>query len=167
MLARYLATARCLSVSVCHKCEFCRNSWMNRAAGFWHGSFLLPILMKCDRMFILKLRERTSLRNFFPDSGLWLKLRSFDLLWICCTTCPYRVVRQLTRFRLIYRVARSVCGSRASCSLMSQSVASFLTRMLHQVWCRYGAIFGRLFTGCSVFCWPTAPSYRLVIIPLS
>jgi len=132
----------------------------------WELPFL-PILMKCDRMFILKLRERTSLRNFFPDSGLWLKLRSFDLLWICCTTCPYRVMRQLTRFRLIYRVARSVCSSRASCSLMSQTVASFLTRMLHQVWCRYGAIFGRLFTGCSVFCWPTAPSCRLVIIPLS
>ena len=45
MLARVLAVALCLSVclSVCHKSDFCRHSSMNQA-GFWHGSFLPPIL---------------------------------------------------------------------------------------------------------------------------
>ena len=32
----------------------------------------------------------------------------------CCTTCCYTVVQQVTRFRLTQRIARSVCGSRAS-----------------------------------------------------
>jgi len=51
MLARVLAMALCLSVclclclSVCHKSEFYRNGWTNRA-GFWHGSFF-PTFLHC------------------------------------------------------------------------------------------------------------------------
>jgi len=37
MLARVLAMAMCPSVCVCHKSEFYRNGWANRA-GFWHVS---------------------------------------------------------------------------------------------------------------------------------
>jgi len=33
----------CLCLSVCHNSEFYRNGWTNRA-GFWHGSFLTPVL---------------------------------------------------------------------------------------------------------------------------
>ena len=37
----------------------------------------------------------------------------FDLLRICCTTCSYTVMLQLTRLRQPQRVARSLCGSGA------------------------------------------------------
>jgi len=54
MLARVLAMTLCpsvcLSVSVCHKSEFYRNGWANRA-GFWRGSFLPTILHCAKRKF--------------------------------------------------------------------------------------------------------------------
>ena len=54
MLARVLATSLCppvcLSVSVCHKSEFYRDGWTNRA-GFRHGSFLPPMLHCVERKF--------------------------------------------------------------------------------------------------------------------
>jgi len=40
-----------VSVSVCHKSVFCWNGWTN-LAGFWHGSFLWPILHCVIRKFV-------------------------------------------------------------------------------------------------------------------
>jgi len=37
-------------LSVCHRSVFYRNGWTNRA-GFWHGSFLPPVLHCVDRKF--------------------------------------------------------------------------------------------------------------------
>jgi len=64
MIARVLAVA--LFVSVCHKSVFYRNSWTNRA-GFWHGSFLSPILYRVKRKFGYLQNIGTSLWNFVPN----------------------------------------------------------------------------------------------------
>jgi len=76
--------------------EFYRNRWTNRA-GFWRGSFLSPILYIVIRKFW-----------YLPKYG-------YFPLELCRKLVP-TVVQQLTRFRLVQRVARSVCGSRTSCS---------------------------------------------------
>jgi len=54
---------------VFHKSEFCRSRWSNRA-GFWHGSFLSPILCCVKRKFGYLQKKGTSLWNFVPNSGL-------------------------------------------------------------------------------------------------
>jgi len=55
MLARVLATSLCLSV--CHKSEFCWKGWTNWA-GFWHGSFLRPIINCVIRKFAYLQKSR-------------------------------------------------------------------------------------------------------------
>jgi len=72
-------TARCyasavlamgLCPSVCHKSEFCRNGWTNRA-GFWHVSFLPPVLHCVKRKLVyLHKNKGTSHWNFVLKSGL-------------------------------------------------------------------------------------------------
>jgi len=55
MLTWVLAVALCLSMSVseCHKSEFCQNGWMNRV-GFWPGSFLLLCVgRKCGYLLVV------------------------------------------------------------------------------------------------------------------
>jgi len=71
MLARVLVMTLCpcLSVCVCQKSVFYRNSWMNRA-GFGRGaSFHLSYTVLKGNSGIFK-NEGTSLWNFFPNSEL-------------------------------------------------------------------------------------------------
>ena len=61
-----LAMGLCLSV--CHKSEFYRNGWTNRA-GFWHVSFLPPVL-HCVKKSVISKNKGTFLKNFVLNSGL-------------------------------------------------------------------------------------------------
>jgi len=45
-----VAMGLCLCQSVCHKSVYCRNGWTNRA-GFWHMSFLPPVIHCVKRKF--------------------------------------------------------------------------------------------------------------------
>jgi len=69
MLARVLAMALCLSVCVCRKSVFYRNGW-TIWPGFWHGSFLPPILHCVKRNLCYLQNKGTSLWNSVPNSGL-------------------------------------------------------------------------------------------------
>jgi len=75
-----IVTARCyasavlamgLCLSVRHKSVFYRNGWTNRA-GFWHVSFLLPVLHCVKRKYGYGYLQNkgTSLWNFVLNSGL-------------------------------------------------------------------------------------------------
>ena len=66
-----LAMGMCLSVrlSVRHKSVFYRNGWTNRA-GFWHLSFLPPVLHRVKRKFGYFQNKGTSFWNFVQNSGL-------------------------------------------------------------------------------------------------
>jgi len=57
-----------VSMSVCHKSEFYRNEWTDRA-GFWHVGFIRPMLHCVLRKFRY-LQKGTSLWKFVPNSGL-------------------------------------------------------------------------------------------------
>jgi len=56
-------------VCVCHKLVFYRNGWTNRT-GFWHVSFLPPVLHCVKRKFGYLQNKGTSFWNFVLNSGL-------------------------------------------------------------------------------------------------
>ena len=58
-----------VSVRVCHKSVFCRDGWTN-LAGFWHVSFLPPVLHCVKRKFGYLQNKGTSLWNFVLNSVL-------------------------------------------------------------------------------------------------
>jgi len=70
------------SVSVCHKSVFYRNGWTNRA-GFWHGSFLRPILHCVVKNSGSFENKGISLWNFAPNSGLRKFRHSISIIEAC------------------------------------------------------------------------------------
>jgi len=76
--------------------------------------FPLPLTVSCSSKIQIGF---TFLVPAHPGSpGQRAVKRMCVCVCVCgCATCTYTVMQQLTRFRLTQRVARSVCGSRASC----------------------------------------------------
>ena len=88
-----LAMGLCLSVcpSVRHKSVFYRNGWTNRA-GFWHVSFLPPVL-HCVKKFGYLQNKGTSLWNFVLNSGLRKFRHGISIVETCYQlTCSSRKV---------------------------------------------------------------------------
>jgi len=77
MLARVLAMAMCLSVSVSVRLEsvFCRNGSTNRA-GFWYGSFIPPILLCVKRVTNLA-GERWTLKTYAQVYAVYSNLNVY------------------------------------------------------------------------------------------
>jgi len=72
----------CLCLCFCHKSEVCRNGWTNRA-GFWHVSFLPPILVAVSTAWFRRAGQLATLDTCTVCSSLqyllfsnctWMKL---------------------------------------------------------------------------------------------
>ena len=89
-ISQYFLLHNVCQHSICHgsvsvtSWEFYRNSSTNQT-GFWHGSFLQPILNVSYENSGTSKNKGTSIWNFVPNSGL--KIHYFDFLWIWWTTC--------------------------------------------------------------------------------
>jgi len=111
----------CCRVSVRHKPVLYRNHWTNRA-GFWHGGFLRPI----PHCVIRKYGCPQKLGYFPPGPCPKLRTSPLQVDRVVNKTRRRRpssfqlrlVVDLLSNFWPTDRVARSLCGSRASCLSM-------------------------------------------------